>query len=221
MSQSAEYANVPPRQEPQGPPTEVVEHTTTKNVPRTRGAVNGFLLVLLGLWGGLAPMIGPYFGLSYEPDRPWAMTSGRFWLEVLPAIAVIIGGLGLITSTRRPGGVFWGWLAALGGMWFIVGRTVSTFWNGDSVGAPTGSAVTGAITDLTFFTGLGALIVFLAAVALGRFTFGGQKIVERVAMVDGGAQAAPPQTLGPKRWWNRRGDDVTDDRSGRHHGLST
>ena len=30
-------------------------------IPRSRGAICGVLLILLGLWGGLAPFVGPYF----------------------------------------------------------------------------------------------------------------------------------------------------------------
>ena len=41
---------------------------------RSRGVVSGFVLMLLGLWGGLIPFIGPYF-LSLihisEPTRPY------------------------------------------------------------------------------------------------------------------------------------------------------
>ena len=33
--------------------------TTMLQVPRSRGAVSGLLLVLLGLWGALIPRIGP------------------------------------------------------------------------------------------------------------------------------------------------------------------
>ena len=39
-------------------------------VARSRGAVSGFLLVLLGLWGALIPFVGPYFDLTYTPDAP-------------------------------------------------------------------------------------------------------------------------------------------------------
>ena len=37
-------------------------------VPRSRGAMSGALLVLLGLWGGLVPLIGPYVHFAYTPD---------------------------------------------------------------------------------------------------------------------------------------------------------
>ena len=35
--------------------------TTMLQVPRSRGAICGLLLVLLGVWGALIPLVGPYF----------------------------------------------------------------------------------------------------------------------------------------------------------------
>lgn len=144
-------------------------------VPRRRGVVNGFLVVLLGLWGATAPLFGPYLGMSYGTDSPWQFTGGWFLLSLVPGVAVVLGGLGLIATAQRAGGVFWGWMAALGGAWFVLGPIVSTMWNG---GQPAGgeplATATGVrvATDLALHSGLGTLIVFLSAVALGRFTAG-------------------------------------------------
>ena len=53
-------------------------------IPPSRGAVSGFLLILLGAWGALIPFIGPYFNFAYTPDQEWTWTAARGWLEVLP-----------------------------------------------------------------------------------------------------------------------------------------
>ena len=53
-------------------------------MPRSRGAASGFLLVLLGIWGALIPFVGPYFDFAFTPDREWTWTTARGWLEVLP-----------------------------------------------------------------------------------------------------------------------------------------
>ena len=37
-------------------------------IPRSRGAASGFLLLLLGVWGALIPFIGPYFNFAYTPS---------------------------------------------------------------------------------------------------------------------------------------------------------
>jgi hypothetical protein len=64
----------------------VIEMAGMLRIPRTRGAVSGVLLILLGVWGGLVPFVGPYFHYAYTPDRAWAYTSGRLWLSIVPAL---------------------------------------------------------------------------------------------------------------------------------------
>ena len=39
-------------------------------VSRSRGALSGVLLVLLGIWGGLIPLVGPYVNYAYTPTTP-------------------------------------------------------------------------------------------------------------------------------------------------------
>ncbi len=167
-------------------------------VPRRRGVVNGFLVVLLGLWGATVPFFGPYLGLPYGFDDAWVFTGERALLNVLPGVVVVLGGLGLIGSARSTGGVFWGWLAAVGGAWFILGPTVSTMWTGGApaVGEPLAASAGGrAVTELVYHLGLGALIVFLAAVALGRFTAGtGRTVVAEVPEQDRGLHATDSTT---------------------------
>jgi hypothetical protein len=142
-------------------------------VPRSRGALSGALLVLLGIWGGLIAFVGPYFHYAYTPATAWTYTSGRLWLEILPAAGAIVGGLIVGGTASRPVAIFGAWLAALSGAWYVLGGTLSTVWTtggGLAVGHPTGGTVTRAVEQIGFFTGLGLVIVFLAAVALGRFT---------------------------------------------------
>ena len=159
-------------------------------VPRSRGALSGALLVLLGLWGGLIAFVGPYFHYAYTPGTAWTYTSGRFWLEILPGAATALGGLILLVSRVRPVAMFGAWLAALGGAWFAVGRVLSPVWNAQGtvlLGTPIGGTVTRALVELSYFTGLGVIIVFLAALSLGRLTVVGvrdARISERAAEED-------------------------------------
>jgi len=149
-------------------------------VPRTRGAFSGLLLVLLGAWGGLIAFVGPYFNYAYTPDRAWVFNSGRFWLSVLPGALTVLGGLVVFFSANRAIAVMGAWLAALSGAWFVVGGPVSTLITADganAAGEPVGSTTAQALAQLGFFTGVGALIVFFSAVALGRFTVVGAKDV--------------------------------------------
>jgi hypothetical protein len=84
-------------------------------IPRSRGALSGVLLVLLGLWGALVPFIGPAFDFAFTPDQPWTWTTGRGWLEVLPGVVTVIGGLLLLTSRNRATAMLGGWLSVVGG----------------------------------------------------------------------------------------------------------
>jgi hypothetical protein len=159
----------------------------TLRVPRSRGALSGALLVLLGLWGGLIAFVGPYFHFAYTPGTAWTYTSGRLWLEILPGAATALGGLILLGSRVRPVAMFGAWVAALGGAWFAVGRVLSPVWNAHgtvALGTPIGGTVTRALVELGYFTGLGVVIVFLAALSLGRLTVVGvrdARLSERAA----------------------------------------
>lgn len=148
-------------------------------LPRHRGAVNGVLLVLLGAWGALVPFFGPLIHVAYTPDTAWTWTDGRLWLNVLPGAAAALAGLGVLGVATRFSGVFWSWVAALAGAWFVVGPTISTLWTRNGArdtGSPTAGTVGGvALQEILFYYGIGAVILFLGGVALGRFTLGGHR----------------------------------------------
>ena len=138
---------------------------------RSRGAVSGFLLILLGLWGALIPFIGPYFHFAYTPDTAWHYSTARLWLEVLPGAAVFLGGFLLLIAKTRHTALFGALLAAAAGAWFVLGTTLSPLWNnhvpmGGSPASP--HVYTRIMEELGFFYALGVVIVFIAAAAFGR-----------------------------------------------------
>jgi hypothetical protein len=138
---------------------------------RSRGAFSGFLLILLGLWGALIPFVGPYFHYAYTPDTAWTYNTGRLWLELLPGAAVFLGGFFLMIATGRHTALFGGLLAAAAGAWFSLGTILSPLWNNHVTlgGSPAASTVyMRTMEQLGFFSALGVVIVFVAAVALGR-----------------------------------------------------
>ena len=149
-------------------------------VPRSRGAVSGVLLILLGAWGGLVPFVGPYFHYAYSPDKAWAYTSGRLYLSIAPGAAALVGGLLVVLASHRAVGIFGAFVAALGGAWFIFGAQVTAIvvTNGSirpgtalaGATGPLSSAARQFLESVGFFTGTGVLIVFLAALAMGRFS---------------------------------------------------
>lgn len=141
-------------------------------VSRSRGALSGLLLILLGIWGGLVPMVGPYLHYAYTPDKAWTVTSGRAWLEFAPAGAAVVGGFLLLASRLRPMALSGAMLAALSGAWFVVGSTVARFWTQapPTQGTPVGGAIARTAEQIGFFTGLGAVIICVAAIAIGRLS---------------------------------------------------
>ena len=168
--------------------------TTMLQVPRSRGAVSGLLLVLLGLWGALIPLVGPYFHYAYTPDSAWTLTAGRVWLEIVPGAATFLGGLILLASASRPLAMFGAELAAAAGAWFALGTVIIPLWPAASTlnpGFPAGTTtVLRQLEHLGFYTGLGVVIVFVAALALGRLTVVG---VRDARLADRSAAVAEPE----------------------------
>ncbi|MDQ2882343.1 MAG: hypothetical protein M3Y48_14335 [Actinomycetota bacterium] len=141
---------------------------------RSRGAGSAFLLALLGIWGAIVPFIGPYFGYTFGVTVPWFFTYDRLWLDILPGIAVLLGGLILGPSTNRASAGMGAWLALIGGIWFTVGPVISQLWRVGGLAAPIGAPLGGNLLQLLeqlgYFFGLGAVVTALAAFALGRIT---------------------------------------------------
>jgi hypothetical protein len=165
-------------------------------IPRSRGAMSGFLLILLGLWGALIPFIGPYFNFAFTPDQEWTWTTARGWLEVLPGVVTVVGGLLLLTSRNRATAMLGGWLAVAGGAWFVVGRALAGPLGIGAVGSPVAGNETKRVwLELTYFYGLGALIVFVGAVAVGRLSVRSVRDIEWTEQPDAGrADTAAPAT---------------------------
>jgi hypothetical protein len=150
-------------------------------IPRSRGSLCGLLLILLGLWGGLAPFVGPYLHFGFTPDNAFHYTTGRLYLSVAPGAAALVGGLFVLMTRSRAVGIVSGLLAALGGAWLIAGYatvvdvlknlTISPGLPMDSTGGTALFSTTRTYAEqLSFFAGLGILILFFAALAMGRFS---------------------------------------------------
>jgi hypothetical protein len=156
----------------------------TLQMRRSRGVLSGLLLILLGLWGALIPFVGPYFHYAYTPDTGWTYTTARLWLEILPGGAVFLGGVLLIIARSRYVALFGAMLAAAAGAWFVLGTSLSPLWNNHVTlgGSPASATVYMRIMEqLGFFSALGVVIVFIAAMAIGR-----------IASVPSGIRAAEP-----------------------------
>ncbi|MFC4372895.1 hypothetical protein ACFO5K_02175 [Nocardia halotolerans] len=146
-------------------------HGGRLRIPRSRGALGGLAVLLLGIWGALIPFVGPYFNFSYTPDEPWVWSAARGWLQVLPGVVAIIGGLLMLMSRNRLVASFGGWLAVAAGVWFVIGPFLAALLRLGDIGEPIATSdLKRALLQLTFFYGLGALILFFAASSLGRLS---------------------------------------------------
>ncbi len=165
-------------------------------MPRSRGAVSGLLLIVLGAWGALIPFIGPYFNFAYTPGQQWVWTAVRGWLEVLPGIATVAGGVLLIGSRDRVSAIFGGWLAVLGGAWFVVGPAFAPVLHIGAVGDPVASTEgKRALLEVSYFSGLGALIVFLGGAVLARLAVRLARDVQPLESPEPKAPAAPAEPV--------------------------
>lgn len=164
-------------------------HTRGLSMPRSRGAVSGLLLVILGAWGALIPFVGPHFNFAYTPDRDWAWSSARGWLEVAPGAATALGGLLLIVAGNRVAAMLGGWLAVLAGAWFVVGGQLAPLLGIGSAGDPIAATERKrALLEVTYFSGLGALIIFVGGVVLARTS---ARLARDVQPLASDAPAAP------------------------------
>lgn len=157
-------------------------------IPRSRGAVSGVLLVILGAWGALAPLIGPSFDFTTDSTSTWSLTNDTLWLSILPGIAAMIGGLILLTSANRATAGLGAWLGIAAGAWFVAGDQL------------TGLSVSeaGEFERLAAFEGLGAAIAALAAFALGRLAVRSvrdEELAREHAMADRDGDGVPDRTV--------------------------
>jgi len=127
----------------------------------------GLLILVMGIWGGLVPFVGPYFHFALGPAKSWTWTTGRLWLSVLPGAVAVLGGLLLLGAGRRPAGKVGALLALAAGIWFAVGPQVSLLWNASGAqGAAHGSTGVRVLEELTYHTLLGSLLAAVAGYAL-------------------------------------------------------
>jgi hypothetical protein len=144
-------------------------------IRRSRGAVSGAALILLGLWGGLAPFVGSYYHFGFTPDAAWAYTTGRLYLSAIPGAVAVVGGLLVVITRSRALGVIGGLLAAIGGAWFIVGSGAMLYLiKRPSINAGTplfaANPERAYLEMLALFGGVGGLILFFGALACGRMS---------------------------------------------------
>src|SRR5947209_4125280 len=175
----------------------------------------GLLLVALGAWGGLVPFVGHYFHFALGPDKSWDWTTARLYLDVLPAVATVLGGLILMHAGPRRSARLGALLALAGGIWFAIGPEISQLWTvGGAQGAGHGSAHIQMLEMLTYHTGLGVVIAALAGYAFPRFPVVEEEVAAsgrgRAAAVGAGAGAGTLAARPDRRGYDETGEPMTE-----------
>jgi hypothetical protein len=127
----------------------------------------GILVLLLGAWAFVAPLVGPYFNFGFSNDDAWQF-SGRQWeLQLAPGIVAVLGGFMLMTPARGWGrmGAF---LAFLAGAWLICGWAFYPVWANGEI-KPYGTEFMRGLRWLGHLLGPGGLILFLTGATQGLF----------------------------------------------------
>jgi len=173
---------------------------------RTTGAGAGLLVLVLGLWAGFISFVGPYFHYGFSPDTTWHFTLDRLWLNILPAAAVVLGGLLMIGAVTRSAGVFGSWLALLGGVWLLLGPSASLFWSHTApgvlqsgIGTPLGGHDRVAAEMIGVFYGVGALVTMMSAFAVGRFALAAPVAAGAAAGTAAAVDRGAPEEAAPRR----------------------
>jgi hypothetical protein len=139
----------------------------------------------LGAWGALIPFVGPLFNFAYTLNQAWTWTASRGWLEVLPGVVTVVGGLLLIGSRNRASAMLGGWLASFAGAWFVVGTAFAPLFQIGAVGDPVAATDRKrAALEVAYFSGLGTLIVFLGGAVLARLAVRLARDVQPVQAVE-------------------------------------
>lgn len=131
----------------------------------------GMMLMLLGAWAFVAPLVGPYFHYGFFTSSKWSFTNEYNWkLSLLAGAAIFVGGL-VLTMPSRGLSSLGTLLAFAGGAWLLVGPS---FWPVIYGGGPVTvhthhSALITALLWVGYFYGTGGLTLYFTGMAHGLF----------------------------------------------------
>jgi hypothetical protein len=173
--------------------------------------VPAVLLMLLGAWVFLAPLIGPYFSFGLDTSSKWRFTSDHWILSLLPGIALFGAGL-LMTMPSRALGWLAGLVAVAAGVWLVIGPTLHPTWSTHTFALLPGSDWKTAARLIADFYGPGALAIYLGAQAQGLLER--TSVRETIPPAAHRGRPAPVQEAPPRRATEQ--DDQETVVSGRH-----
>jgi hypothetical protein len=129
----------------------------------------GVLMMLLGAWVFLVPLVGPYFNFGFFTSSTWVF-SGLHWEMLLgPGIALFVAGL-LMVLPAMPSGSLGSTLSLLAGAWLLIGPSLHPIWSGQIAVTTTHPQWLTSLIWIGYFYGTGAIAVYLSGVLHGLFS---------------------------------------------------
>lgn len=148
--------------------------------------VPAVLLMVLGAWVFLAPLVGPYFSFGFDTSTHWRFSQDHLLMSLIPGVAIFVGGILMMTRSRAVA-----WLAALlavaGGVWLVIGPSLHQTWSTTGFQPMAGGSWKTGLRWIAYFYGAGALAVYLGAQAQG--------LLERATV--SAEASAPPASVPP------------------------
>jgi hypothetical protein len=197
-----------PASQDYAPPAPVVEKRTW--TPAV--IAPAVLLMVLGAWVFLAPLIGPYFSFGFDTSSKWQFTNDHWLLSLAPGIALFGAGL-VMTMPSRALGWLAGLVAVAAGVWLVIGPTLHPTWSTHAFAPLTGSDWKTAARWIADFYGPGALAIYLGAQAQGLLERTSLRETTRPSDMRG--RPVPEQEVPPRRSTTTEPDDQETVVSGR------
>lgn len=190
------------------------DYETPAPAVETRGwtpavIVPAVLLMVLGAWVFLAPLVGPYFSFGFDTSSKWRFTSDHWLLSLAPGIALFAAGL-LMTVRSRAIGWLAGLVAVAAGVWLVIAPTLHPTWSSHVFSPLPGGEWKTAARWIADFYGPGALAIYLGAQAQGLLER--RSSVQTVTQTPRATRTAPVREDVPER----QAEDETMVSSGRN-----
>lgn len=142
-------------------------HASTRPTRWTVAAIPiGFLLMLLGAWVFLVPLVGPYFNFGFFTSGTWVFSSVHWELMLGPGIALFVGGLFMLLPAS-PISSLGGFLSLLAGVWLLIGPSLYPIWASHVAVATPHSQWMTSLLWIGYFYGTGAIAVYLSGILHG------------------------------------------------------
>jgi hypothetical protein len=186
-AEAAAPVNYPPAPARSSAPASAPAPAVSRAVSRRAGlGAVGFLIVLVGAWGGTVPYIGPTFGYQSNGMSSWQWNLQHSLLYLVPGAVAVAAGFMLIASgarashrPRRMGAGLLGLIVFACGCWFVLGPVVWPLFYSNPIFGPA-SARDNFVNQLGYNLGPGLVLVVLSGIAIAVAT--GRSQVTRTAM---------------------------------------